>query len=149
MDFVVKIASDGSYIFLDKAQGETYKKLTELYSRSGKYLRISVEENFGTTTDGQIRLFKSLVLAISKKSGSTYQEIYSDLHKQFAHPVEMPGLFGPNKIGYIDVKEMNREQFGEFLERCIAMANDVYDLGFGLASDPDIGFLITEKQIKK
>lgn len=114
--FIFKIQENGKADFIDEKDRAVYKRLLSSIKNSGRdKIRITVElVETSKTNENQMKLFRVLVVQVSKESGSDYSTVETTLVNNLLH----------GKL----VSELTNQEFSDFLEQVIIFCNEFFNL---------------------
>lgn len=140
MEFVARIVN-GRLEFATKSMTKKWGRVQSFYERTGTYFKINVEELEKQTTEGQVRLFKRIVLMVCEDTGNDYNTVQKEFLKLTPYK-ESLSLFGEIKERNKTLEEITTKEFQKFLEDVIVYANDIMGTKITMHHDKNLGTVI-------
>lgn len=144
MEFVVSVV-DGELKFATKSMTKKWNRVLSFYERTGSYFKLSISELEKQTTEGQIKLFKRIVLMVCEDTGNEYKDVQKEFLKLTPMTVTA-SLFGNIEERNKKLDELTTKEFQVFLEKVLVTANDIMNSNIKMISSEEFGTIITIEQ---
>jgi len=144
VEFVVSVV-DGELKFATKSMTKKWNRVLSFYERTGSYFKLSISELEKQTTEGQIKLFKRIVLMVCEDTGNEYKDVQKEFLKLTPMTVTA-SLFGNIEERNKKLDELTTKEFQVFLEKVLVTANDIMNSNIKMISSEEFGTIITIEQ---